>query len=492
MDILLYLDRMCKIEEYLTRELGYSESRDWEFSNLNRIKVGKKYYKVPSILQENVSDRELRKQSSYVISKIAKLRKIPISNIISMEVTRNGIKLKVKGKGTVFVNLNSLIVTFNKDIPYALPFPGQSFIDDTYENNLFATLNYLKGYGFEQIFTKTIDYSGMINDYYMYANKIGVIIVVNKVKYKDSNISNIKGYAFLFGKKKYNFEAKALIDDYGTVIEDRDGCLVINLGAMFTNDMNDFCRGTNFEFYGLRDLSNEQIAIFSRYAHFSSMSNIPAELVRLKTFVEESVTTENITQICCDPYLMDYSKVLQLNKVFNDVTNSTKDDDYRNLLNCIYVYSRYLYAKYKLKYPNNFYILGECSGLIDNIYYDGKVKIDVSNLIPSKLKYVLRHDDFDCYNLLFNKDVGTKLVDRVLLEFKSFTQRDRIDCKVVVNEDNLYDMIYELCPYGLRGLILYIDSSGSVVAYKCQFGYISVFDANMFSWGVVKNDSIHR
>lgn len=42
MDILLYLDRMCKIEEYLTRELGYSKSRDWEFSNLNRIKVGKK------------------------------------------------------------------------------------------------------------------------------------------------------------------------------------------------------------------------------------------------------------------------------------------------------------------------------------------------------------------------------------------------------------------------------------------------------------------
>lgn len=50
MNILLYLDRMCKIEEYLTRELGYSKSRDWEFSNLNRIKVGKKYYKVPSIL----------------------------------------------------------------------------------------------------------------------------------------------------------------------------------------------------------------------------------------------------------------------------------------------------------------------------------------------------------------------------------------------------------------------------------------------------------
>lgn len=341
MDILLYLDRMCKIEEYLTRALGYSESRDWEFSNLNRIKVGKKYYKVPSILQENVSDRELRKQSSYVISKIAKLRKIPTSNIISMEVTRNGIKLKVMGKGTVFVNLNSLVVTFNNDIPYALPFPGQSFIDDTDENNLFATLNYLKDYGFEQIFTKTIDYGGMVNDYYMYANKIGVIIVVNKVKYKDSNISNIKGYAFLFGKKKYNFEAKSLIDDYGTVIEDRDGCLVINLGAMFTNDMNDFCRGTNFEFYGLRDLSNEQIAIFSRYAHFSSMSNIPAELIRIKTIVEESVPTENITQICCDPYLMDYSKVLQLNKVFNDVTNSTKDDDYRNLLNCIYVYSRY-------------------------------------------------------------------------------------------------------------------------------------------------------
>lgn len=185
MDILLYLDRMCKIEEYFTRELGYSKSRDWEFSNLNRIKVGKKYYKVPTILQENVSDRELRKQSSYVISKIAKLRKIPISNIVSMEVTRNGIKLKVKGKGTVFVNLNSLIVTFNKDIPYALPFPGQSFIDDMDENNLFATLNYLKGYGFEQIFTKTIDYGGMVNDYYMYANKIGVIIVVNKVKYKD-------------------------------------------------------------------------------------------------------------------------------------------------------------------------------------------------------------------------------------------------------------------------------------------------------------------
>lgn len=104
----------------------------------------------------------------------------------------------------------------------------------------------------------------------------------------------------------------------------------------------------------------------------------------------------------------------------------------------------------------------------------------------------MRHDDFDCYNLLFNKDVGTKLVDRVLLEFKSFTQRDRIDCKVVVNEDNLYDMFSELCPYGLRGLILYINSSGSVVAYKCQFGYINVFDANMFSWEVVKNDSIYR
>lgn len=491
MDILLYLDRMCKIEEYLTRALGYSESRDWEFSNLNRIKVGKKHYKVSSILQENVSDRELRKQSSYVISKIAKLRKISTANIISMEVSRNGIKLKVKGKGPVFVNLNSLIVMFNKDIPYALPFPGKSFIDDTDENNLFATLNYLKDYGFEQIFTKTIDYGEMINDYYMYANKIGVIIVVNKVKYKDSNISNIKGYAFLFGKKKYNFEAKALIDDYGTVIEDKDGCLVMNLSAMFTNDMNDFCKGTNFEFYGLRDLSDEQIAIFSRYAYFSSMSNIPAELVRIKTFVEESVPTEHITQICCDPYLMNYSKVLQLNKVFNDVTNSTKDDDYRNLLNCIYVYSRHLYTKYKSEHPNDFYTLGECSGLVDNIYFDGKVKIDVSNLIPSKLKYVLRHDNFDCYTLLFNKVVGKKLVDRVLLEFKSFTQRDRIDCKVVVNEDNLYDMISELCPYGLRGLILYIDSNGSVVAYKCQFGSINVFDANMFSWEVVKNGSIH-
>lgn len=491
MNILLYLERMCKIEEFLTKALGYSESRNWEFSSLNRIKVGKKYCKVSSILQENVSVKELRKQSSYVISKIAKLRRIPTANIISMEVARSGIKLKVKGKGDVFVNLNSLIVTFNKDIPYALPFPGQSFIDDTDENNLFATLNYLKDYGFEQIFTKTIDYGGMINDYYMYANKIGVIIVVNKVRYKDSNISNIKGYAFLFGRKKYNFEAKALINDHGTVIEDRDGCLVINLAAMFTNDMNDFCKGTNFEFYGLRDLSDEQIAIFSRYAHFSSMSNIPAELVRIKTFVEESVKTENITKICCDPYLNDYSKVVQLNKVFNDVTNSTKDDDYRNLLNCIYVYSRYLYTKYKSKHTNDYYTLGECSGLVDNIYYDSKVKIDVSTLIPSKLKYVLRHDKFDCYNLLFNKDVGTKLVDRVLLEFKDFTQRDRIDCKVVVNEDNLYDMISELCPYGSQGLVLYIDGSGSVVAYKCQFGWINVFDANMYSWEVVKNDSIY-